>query len=140
MKKNNFKKITLVVVSAVSSIGSYMWSGAGIAAATLGSLTAVTVFAVEKKKTSKHDKKTTEKMDKKEANKSKKTTTDKIAQKKDLRKKITNKKKDLKEHKNEQKKLKRSGKGATPEAQRHATIIEDLEQDIKMMKKDLRDL
>jgi len=50
--KNSFKKLTLIVTTTISSIGSYISSGAGITAATLGSLTAATVFGYEMKKKS----------------------------------------------------------------------------------------
>jgi predicted RNase H-like nuclease (RuvC/YqgF family) len=133
---NSFKKIVLVITSAASSIGTYMFSGAGAAAATLGSLTAVTVFAVEKKKATKPEKiKENKKITKKS-----KQPTNKTAQKKELRKKITTKKSELKKHRSELKKLKRTGSGATPEAQKHSTIIEDLEDEIKNIKKDLNNL
>lgn len=146
MKNKNLKKVVLVITSAASSIGSYMFSGAGIAAATLGSLSAVTVFAVDKKKTS--DKKKTNKHNevKKEQKQLKEKTKEKTKkapatiQKKELRKKITTKKIELKQHRTDLKKLKKAGSGVTPEAQKHTTIIEYLEDDIKNIKRDLRNL
>lgn len=134
--KNNFKKIVLTFSAITSSIGSYMFSGAGIAAATLGSLTAATVFAVEKKKTKKQIVTKKEETQPQETTKKVKKTT----QQKELRKKITSKKKELRNHRNELKQLEKTKKGATPEAQKHRTIIQDLEDDINNIKRVLRNL
>ncbi len=136
--KNKFKKIVLVVVGTASSIGSYMFSGAGIVAGALGSLTAATVFAVEKKKTSKPINTNKQVHIKKEEKRTEEKS--KTEHRKELRKKIITKKSSLKNHRCELKKLKRAGKGATPEAQKHTTIIEYLENDIQNIKRDLRDL
>lgn len=137
--KDSFKKLVILIAGIASSIGTYAISGAGIAAATLGSAAAVTILGVGiSKRKHKNGSKDQEKKERKEKKqiKQKHKKTDK----KELRKKITDKKKELKEHKNELRKLKHHGKASTPQAKQHTTIIQDLEVEIDTLKKDLERL
>ena len=68
---DNFKKLALLIAGIASSVGSYAISGAGIAAATLGSAAAVTILGVGVHKARhRDDRKNKEKRERKEKKKS----------------------------------------------------------------------
>lgn len=137
--KNDIKKFILFITTVLSPIGSYAISGGGIAAATLGSAAAVTMVGVGVHKARhRHDQSHQQKKAEKEEKKlEKKHKHEKV---KELKDKINEKKKEIKKHKNDLHNLKKRGKASTPQAAKHESIINELENDIDQIKEDIENL
>lgn len=135
--KDNFKKFIILFAGIASPIGAYAISGAGIAAATLGSAAAVTILGVGIHNSRHKDDPKNKKALKKKMKVEKK---DKKTEKQELRNSITEKKKELKDHRNDLRKLKSKAQGLTPEAEEHRMKIKELENNINSSKAKLESL
>lgn len=142
--KNSFKKIALLCTALAMNVSAYAISTGGAVAAGFGTAAAVGLLAYGISKSHKKDKKKhVEKSGNSHSFKQEKKVTKKSSlhsEKKQLKEDINMNKKELRRHKLELKKLEKKGKGSTPEAADHKSMIRKFENTGKELKEKLQSL
>lgn len=145
--KNNFKKVILLCTALAMNLTSYAISTGGAVAAGFGAAAAVSLLGWGISKSHKNRKNRKKEREenitpshsyKRTKDESQRITT--RAAKRNLKHQIRDNKKEIKQHRLIVKKLEKKGKGSTPEAADHRTMISKLENLVTELKRELESL